>query len=174
MELFCIARFISFKVAYFQGVQITLADCLSRSLAGHHKWSLHPDVSNAIFQRWDITQVDLFATKENNKCDLFLFPGGSQLGVIVRCFPSELVKGLVVCLPSSSASAQHLVQDQTRCGSHHTTSPSVAWLTLIFFVAISPIGENPIPLLRDVDVISQDNGRLFHQSTGPPPDSASG
>ena len=38
------------------------------------EWSLHPKVVNDIFERWFKPQIDLFATRYNRKCQLFVSP----------------------------------------------------------------------------------------------------
>ena len=52
-----------------------IADKLSRlGQTIQTKWSLHPEVFQAICSRWHQPQVDLFATKFNNKLPQFVSP----------------------------------------------------------------------------------------------------
>ena len=44
------------------------------SQSGNPEWSLHQEVFNLLFQRWHTPEVDLFATRYNNKLPKFVSP----------------------------------------------------------------------------------------------------
>ena len=60
------------------------ADQLSRSKQDlPTEWSLHPKVAQQIFDMWFQPDVDLFATKYNNKCFKYVAPGPSEGAIAV-------------------------------------------------------------------------------------------
>ena len=67
------------------------------------EWSLHPDVFQTICSRWHQPQVDLFATRFNNKLPQFVSPiPEPQAWAVDGCTPSVLGRSGPICLPTSS------------------------------------------------------------------------
>ena len=62
------------------------------------EWSLHPEVFQAICSQWHQPQVDLFATRFNNKLPQFVSPWGMGSG----CTQPVLGGPGSICLPTSS------------------------------------------------------------------------
>ncbi|KAJ1148114.1 hypothetical protein NDU88_000954, partial [Pleurodeles waltl] len=56
---------------FIPGIQNQLADNLSRDHQQVHEWEIHPQILNTYFKLWGTPQIDLFATKENAKCQNF-------------------------------------------------------------------------------------------------------
>ena len=73
--LWCHQRGIRLRCAYIEGALNVRADKLSRRhQVTSTEWSLHPHVVEAIWLRWGTPQVDLFATRDNNKLPTFVSP----------------------------------------------------------------------------------------------------
>ena len=62
---------ISLSALHIPGVDNTLADSLSRSMAPPHEWEVNTSVLEDLFGTWGIPAVDLFASAINAKCDRF-------------------------------------------------------------------------------------------------------
>ena len=66
---------LKFKARHIPGRLNVIADKLSRlGQTIQTEWSLHPEVFQAICSRWNQPQVDLFATRFNNKLPQFVSP----------------------------------------------------------------------------------------------------
>ena len=71
----CTRKQVSLKARHIPGRLNVIADKLSRlAQTIQTEWSLHPEVFQAICSRWHQPQVDLFATRFNNKLPQFVSP----------------------------------------------------------------------------------------------------
>ena len=71
----CTRKQITLKARHIPGRLNMIADKLSRlGQTIQTEWSLHPEVFKAICSRWNQPQVDLFATRFNNKLPQFVSP----------------------------------------------------------------------------------------------------
>ena len=69
----CTRKRVTLKACHIPGRLIVIADKLSRlGQTIQPEWSLHPEVFQAICSRWHQPQVDLFATRFNNKLPQFV------------------------------------------------------------------------------------------------------
>lgn len=71
--LFCQQHGITLSVRHILGRQNVLAGSLSRrhQIIGT-EWSLHPSIVRQMFYIWYIPELDLFATRHNNKLAAFV------------------------------------------------------------------------------------------------------
>ena len=80
-----------------------IADKLSRlGQTIQTEWSLHPEVFQAICSRWHQPQVDLFATRFNNKLPQFVSPVPDPPGLGSGCTQPVVGKSGPICLPTCS------------------------------------------------------------------------
>ena len=71
----CTSKQVTLKARHIPGRLNVIADKLSRlGQTIQTEWSLHPEVFQAICSRWHQPQVDLFATRFNNKLPQFVSP----------------------------------------------------------------------------------------------------
>ena len=71
----CTRNQVTLKAQYILGHLNVIADKLSRlGQTIQTEWSLNPEVFQAICNRWHRLQVDLFATRFNNKLPQFVSP----------------------------------------------------------------------------------------------------
>ena len=71
----CTRKQVTLKARHIPGRLNLIADKLSRlGQTIQTEWSLHPEVFKAICSRWHQPQVDLFATRFNNKLPQFVSP----------------------------------------------------------------------------------------------------
>ena len=71
----CTRKLVTLKARHIPGQLNVIADKLSRlSQTIQTEWSLHPEVFQAMCSRWHQPQVDLFATRFNNKLSQFVSP----------------------------------------------------------------------------------------------------
>ena len=71
----CTRKQVTLKARHIPGWLKVIADKLSRlGQTIQTEWSLHPEVFQAICSRWHQPQVDLFATRFNNKLPQFVSP----------------------------------------------------------------------------------------------------
>ena len=79
------------KARYIPGSLNVIADQLSRQEQTlPTEWSLHPLVVQDLFKRWGHPLVDLFATRYNNKCQVFVSPAPDPLAWQVDAFTLDL------------------------------------------------------------------------------------
>ena len=71
----CTRQQVTLRARHIPGRLNVIADKLSRlGQTIQTEWSLHPEVFQAVCSRWHEPQVDLFATKFNNKLPQFVSP----------------------------------------------------------------------------------------------------
>ena len=71
----CTRQQVTLRARHIPGWVNVIADKLSRlGQTIQTEWSLHPEVFQAICSRWHQPQVDLFATRFNNKLPQFVSP----------------------------------------------------------------------------------------------------
>ena len=71
----CTRQQVTLGARHIPGRLNVIADKLSRlGQTIQTEWSLHPDVFQAVCSRWHLPQVDLFATRFNNKLPQFVSP----------------------------------------------------------------------------------------------------
>ena len=71
----CTRKAVTLKARHFPGCLNVIADKLSRlGQTIQTEWSLNPEVFQAICNRWHRPQVDLIATRFNNKLPQFVSP----------------------------------------------------------------------------------------------------
>ena len=83
--LMCQANLIVLRARHIPGRLNVLADILLRlSQMSGTEWSLHPSVFRALTREWGIPLLDLFATRWNHKCLLFVsaVPDPSAMTVV--------------------------------------------------------------------------------------------
>jgi hypothetical protein len=79
------------RAAHIPGRLNVIADNLSR--AGQilpTEWSLHPQAAEIIFQRWFRPMIDLFATRNNTKCVMFISPVPDMKALAVDALSQDL------------------------------------------------------------------------------------
>ena len=82
---------IQLKSAHIAGKSNVLADMLSRTKIRHTEWSLNTSVVHQIFQLLGFPQIDLFASAENKKTQIFCswYPHPNALAVDALSIPWE-------------------------------------------------------------------------------------
>ena len=71
----CTRQQVTLRARHIPGRLNVIADKLSRlGPTIQTEWSLHPEVFQAVCSRWHLPQVDLFATRFNNKLPQFVSP----------------------------------------------------------------------------------------------------
>ena len=83
----CTRQQVTLKARHIPGWLNVVADKLSRlGQTIQTEWSLLPDVFQTICNRWHRPQIDLFATRFNNKLLLFVSPVPNPLATAVDAF----------------------------------------------------------------------------------------
>lgn len=79
------------RATYIPGRLNVIADTLSRK--GQilpTEWSLHPQAAQFVFKLWFAPNIDLFATRHNRKCPLFVSPVPDPLAIDVDALSLDL------------------------------------------------------------------------------------
>ena len=99
----CTRQQVTLRARHIPGWLNVIADKLSRlGQTIQTEWSLHPEVFKAICNRWHQPQVDLFATRFNNKLPQFVSPGPRPPGLGSGCIQPILGGPGPIRLPTSS------------------------------------------------------------------------
>ena len=98
----CTRQQVTLRARHIPGRLNVIADKLSRlGQTIQTEWSLHPAVFQAVCARWHQPQVDLFATRFNNKLPQFV-TGARPPGLGSGCTQSLLGGPGPICLPTGS------------------------------------------------------------------------
>ena len=80
----CTRHQVTLKARHIPGRLNVVADKLSRlGQTIQTEWSLLPEIFQAIYSRWHQPQIDLFATRFNNKLPQFVSPEPDSLAIAV-------------------------------------------------------------------------------------------
>ena len=99
----CTRKQVTLRARHIPGRLKVIADKLSRlGQTIQTEWSLHPEIFQAICSRWHQPQVDLFATRFNNKLPQFVSPVPDPPVMGSGCTQPVLGGPGPICLPTSS------------------------------------------------------------------------
>jgi len=155
--------FISAK--HVPGRLNVLADQLSRRhQVAHTEWTLHKNIVDLVFSRWGKPNVDLFATRHNNQCPVFVSPVEDPLawetdalsiswsGLQAYAFPPPVILPQVLLKVSQSRGLRLIL-----IAPHW---PKHAW----FHQLLSIVKEPPLPLPCWLKMLRQPRTYVFHPS----------
>ncbi|XP_038128389.1 uncharacterized protein LOC119774782 [Cyprinodon tularosa] len=155
------AHFLSLRATHVPGDLNTSADLLSRGAPVYGEWTLHPQVVEQIWARCGRAQMDLFASRENARCELFfsLSTLNAPLGVdaLAHAWPHELLYTFppLALIPPTLARVRAFNHKLILIAPHW---PAQHWLAEIFQMLCAQPWE--LPLRRDL--LSQGAGTVFH------------
>ncbi|XP_038146283.1 uncharacterized protein LOC119786801 [Cyprinodon tularosa] len=155
------AHFLSLRATHVPGDLNTGADLLSRGAPVYGEWTLHPQVVEQIWARYGRAQIDLFASRENARCELFfsLSTLNAPLGVdvLAHAWPHELLYAFppLALIPPTLARVRAFNHRLILIAPHW---PAQHWLAEIFQLLCAQPWE--LPLRRDL--LSQGAGTVFH------------
>ena len=99
----CTRKQVTLKARHSPGRLNVIADKLSRlGQTIQTEWSLHREVFQAICSRWHQPQVDLFATRFNNKLPQQTVTSSGPPGMGSGCTQPVMERSGPICLPTSS------------------------------------------------------------------------
>ena len=104
-----IGRCVTLRAVHIPGRLNVIADLLSRDgQVLPTEWSLHPEITRALFRVWGKPHIDLFATRYNNKCDVFVSPVPDHLALETDAFSISWDGIWAYAFPPHSVMAQVL------------------------------------------------------------------
>ena len=123
----CNHRQIILQARHIPGRLNVIADKLSR----HHQviqteWSLHQEVFNQICNKWHWPQIDLFATRYNNKLPKFVSPVPDQKALAIDALSLLGGTGSLRVSPSSAPGEGDSQAPGTKLQEVHPDSPRLA------------------------------------------------
>ena len=152
------------RARHIPGVRNVLADALSRpDRKSSTEWSLHPDVFQAIRQRYDVGVIDLFATHLNHKLPLFVSPipdprawkidalSLSWEGLVAYAFPPPVLLHAVVDKIKATQTLRLVL-----------VAPW--WPARPWFPQLRELAQDPWPLPRREDLLRDNVTRRFHDN----------
>ncbi|XP_038139792.1 uncharacterized protein LOC119782749, partial [Cyprinodon tularosa] len=154
-------HFLSLRATHVPGDLNTGADLLSRGAPVYGEWTLHPQVVEQIWARYGRAQIDLFASRENARCELFfsLSTLKAPLGVdaLAHAWPHELLYAFppLALIPPTLARVRAFNHRLILIAPHW---PAQHWLAEIFQMLCAQPWE--LPLRRDL--LSQGAGTVYH------------
>ena len=131
-----------------------VADKLSRlGQTIQTEWSLLPEVFQTICSKWHQPQIDLFATRFNNKLPLYVTCTGS-LGHSSGCTQPAMGGSGCICLPTSSHPGQSGEVTGHPLQENHSDCPGVTQHTLVMGSS-GHVQSNPSHPAKSVDTALQ-------------------
>jgi hypothetical protein len=152
------------RARHIPGKRNVIADQLSRRhqiLGG--EWSLHPEIVRQLSSMWGVPQVDLFATRHNNKCPLFVSPVPDERAWAVDALSLDWSDLVAYAYPPTALIPlvlQKIIGSTTRILLIAPLWPRRSWFPLLLELLEEPPWQ--LPLWRKL--IQQPHNGLFHQS----------
>ena len=151
------------RATYIPGKLNVIADQLSRE--GQllpTEWSLHQEAADILFQKWGKPQIDLFATRFNTKCQLFISPVPDPQAWDVDTLSLSLEEMDGYAYPPHQILSKFLQKIQL---TSHCRIILVAphWPTQIWFPLLGRLSkEPPIQLPNWEKLLKQPRSNVFH------------
>ncbi|XP_068094587.1 uncharacterized protein [Hyperolius riggenbachi] len=149
----------SLKAIHLKGSRNCMADFLSRETLLQDEWSLHQEVFQEILQKWGSPDIDLFASKHNNKCPQFCSLSREDNSKVIDAFSIKWEFPLVYAFPPITVIPKVLnkiMQEKVRAILITPFWPKRPWFSLLKRLAV----EDPWILPNRPDLLSQ--GPFFH------------
>ena len=137
------------------------ADKLSRRCLADHKWHLHPEVVQGLFEQWGEPWLDLFATTENVQCQHFCALEFPKRLSHRDTFHLKWTSGLLYAFPSIPLLPQ--VLKKIRTNRAQVILVALDWARRVWYPEL--LGMSISPLIRlplRVDLLSQQQVRVLH------------
>jgi ribonuclease HI len=153
------------RAKHIPGRLNVIADHLSR--AGQilpTEWSLHPEAAELIFQKWGRPMIDLFATKTNKKCLMYVSPVPDKEAMAIDAL-SMSFQGLVAyAYPPTQILAKTLqkFQQTTECSLIVVAPwwPKQSWFPTLCQLAVG----KPLKLPHWEKLLKQPGSNIYHQN----------
>lgn len=160
----CLDQGITLRVRHIPGKTNILADRLSRmNKAISTEWSLKQSVCNALFQVTNYPNIDLFATRLNHRLPLYVspIPDSRALSVDALSMNWDMIHGYAFppfhIIPKI---LNKIRSHQCRIVLIAPFWPHASWYPELLQLVV----QNPISLPLVPDLLSQLNGRIYHQN----------
>ena len=160
----CTRQQVTLRARHIPGRLNVIADKLSRlGQTIQTEWSLHPEVFQAVCSRWHQPQVDLFATRFNNKLPQFVSPVPDPQAWAVDAlslswedldpyaFPPAAILGKVVKLQDYPCNRINLIAPGW---------PNMPW----FWDLVAMSSQIPLCLPRIPNLVSQPFNQVLHRN----------
>lgn len=153
-------RLKSLRAIHVPGTLNRAADALSRQLLRSGEWRLHPESVQLIWARFGEAEIDLFASPENARCQLFFSLTEGSLGTdaLAHSWPRGMRK---YAFPPVSMLAQLLCkvrEDEEQVLLVAPLWPNRTWISELSLLATALPWRIP---LRE-DLLSQGQGTIWH------------
>ena len=156
---------ITLRAKHIPGERNALADLLSRmNKVVHTEWTLHQSVVDSLFITWDKPNVDLFATRMNNRLPVFVSPMADPLaldvdamsiswkGMYAYAFPPFVMLGRVLeKVPRDHPCEMILIAPKW---------PNQSWYAKLMELLVA----FPLALPQREDLLTQPHNHCRHQS----------
>jgi len=158
---------IRLRARHIPGRLNVIADRLSRQgQVLPTEWSLHPEVVKSIFLQWGTPHVDLFATRLNNKCQMFVSPVPDPLAMETDALSMSWEGMIAYAYPPHQIMPQVLIQfKRTKACRLILIAPW--WPNQMWFPELLRIKQGqPLALPVRSDLLVQPQSNLFHYDPG--------
>ena len=162
--LWCHSHRITLRVRHIPGKTNILADRLSRmSKAISTEWSLKQSICNALFRVTGYPNIDLFATRLNNRLPLYVSPIPDSRALSVDALSMNWDRIHAYAFPPFHIIPKVLSKvrsHQCRIVLIAPFWPQASWYPELLQLVV----QKPITLPLVPDLLSQLNGRIYHQN----------
>ena len=161
--IWCHENEILLQATHIKGSLNVMADQLSRShQVNETEWSLHPIVANLIWEEFFVPQIDLFATRFNNKLTKFVSPFPDTTAEAVDAMSLDWTDRVCYAFPPTALLTKVLakLQQSPRC---HMILVAPWWPKRLWFpILLQYSRTNPLELPLQENLLKQPKANIFH------------
>ena len=154
-------RLASVRAVHIPGVANSAADMLSRTGPLPGEWRLHTDVVEQIWMRYEVAQVDLFASAETTHCPEWYSLRGQGGSLGLDALSQEWPTGLLYAFPPIPLIPQ--VLQRIKEGQHIVLLVAPRWPARPWFADLLQLLQGqPWQLPSRADLLAQAGGQIWH------------
>ena len=163
--IWCHTHNVQLQAVHIKGSMNVMADLLSRD--GHTvntEWSLHPTVTQDLWNLWFQPDIDLFATIYNSKLERYVSPFPDEEAVTIDAMSMSWNHLRAYAFPPF-AILKKVLQKLEKTESCEMIMITPYWPNQAWFAILKDLSqETPIRLPQRYDLLKQPVQELFNQS----------
>lgn len=163
--LWCNKHTIMIKATHIKGSLNVMADMLSRKTKTvNTEWSLHPEVTQSLWNKWFQPNIDLFATRFNHKLPKYISPFPDPLAHGVDAMSLEWSRQTLYAFPPFALVNQVITKfEQSQQCRMILVAPF--WPTRNWFGTLMKLRKGePVELPKWHNLLKQPTQEIYHEN----------